>query len=46
MPDIQFQWLIFIEHLSKKLYLEYQTNIVGVIVWLTFFATTHTGYSN
>ena len=43
MPNFQFNGLVVLEEFLHKLYLEYQAEVVGVVVWLTLFARTHTG---
>ena len=43
MPYFQLNWLIVLEEFLHELYLEHQPEIIGVVVWLTLFASTHTG---
>jgi len=44
MPNLQVNRSVVLEELLYKLYLEYQTEVIGGIVWLAFLASTYTGY--
>lgn len=46
MPNLQFNGLIFLEEFFYKLYLKHQAEVIGVIVWLSFLASTYTSNLN
>ena len=41
-PNLQLDRLIILEELLHKLYFEHQSEIAGVVAWLTFLTGTHT----
>ncbi len=44
MPNLQVNRSVVLEEFLYKLYLEYQTEVIGGIVWLAFLASTYAGY--
>ena len=46
MPYFQFNGLVILEEFLHKLYLEYQTEIVGVIIGLTFLTSANASNLN